>query len=190
MGSATIPPRRPSGSDRDRLRGQVVVREEEPTDIAAVRDVNERAFGRADEADLVDKLRDRRKVTLSLVAVKDGRALGHILFSPATIESGAEAFPAVALGPMAVLPECKRQGIGSALVRNGLAACRRAGHEVVIVQGHAEYYPRFGFVRASMFGVRCEYDVPDDVFMLTELRQGALLRHGGTARYQPEFGEL
>jgi putative acetyltransferase len=141
---------------------RVVVRPESLGDISAIREVDERAFGRPAEANLVDALRARRKVVLSLVAVLDGRVVGHILFSPAAIESGAGLFPVVALAPMAVLPEYQRQGVGSLLVSAGLEECRRLGHECVIVLGHAEYYPRFGFVPASRYGIKSEFDVPDE----------------------------
>ncbi|MBI3952025.1 MAG: N-acetyltransferase [Acidobacteria bacterium] len=167
----------------------VVIRQETPKDIAGVRHVNEQAFGRAAEADLVDRLRTRGKVMLSLVAVQDDRVVGHILFSSVTVESEGTAFPAVGLAPMAVLPELQRQGIGSRLVEIGLEECRNAGHACVVVLGHSEYYPRFGFVPASTYGITCEYDVPDEAFMAVELWQGALLGHGGTAKYQPEFNE-
>ncbi len=136
-------------------------------------------------------LRMRNKVTVSLVAEQDGRIVGHILFSPVTIVSTGTVFPAVGLAPMAVLPELQRQGIGSLLVENGLAECRRrAGHECIVVLGHPEYYPRFGFVPASEYGLKCEYDVPDEVFMAIEPRKGALLGRAGTVKYQPEFNEI
>ena len=168
----------------------VLVRQEELKDVVAVRYVNERAFGQPDEADLVDALRARHKVTLSLVAVKDDQVVGHILFSPVTIESDEVAFPVLGLAPMAVLPEYQRQGIGSALVRAGLESCRNEGHECVIVLGHREYYPRFGFVPASRYGIKCEWGVSDEDFMTIELRDGALRGRAGVARYQAEFASL
>jgi putative acetyltransferase len=119
--------------DDERL---LIVRRERPEDIAAVRRVNECAFARPDEANLVDTLRMGSKVTLSLVAVEDGQIVGHILFSPVTIESGDRTFPAAGLGPMAVLPERQRRGIGSQLVKAGLKECRNAGHDCVVVLGH------------------------------------------------------
>jgi len=164
-----------------------VIRHEKPEDIAAVRHVNEQAFGRPAEANLVDALRSRGQAMLSLVAVEDGRVVGHILFSPVTIESGERTFSAVGLAPMAVLPELQHRGVGSQLVKAGLDECRKAGCERVVVLGHPEYYPRFGFVPASSFGIRCEYDVPDEVFMAFELREGAMLNCAGIAKYQPEF---
>ena len=144
----------------------------------------------------MDALRARGQATLSLVAVEGHRVVGHILFSPVTIESvgesggesGGEPVAALGLGPMAVLPTRQRQGIGSLLVRTGLAACRDAGHGCVVVLGHPEYYPRFGFTRASRHGVTWEHPAPDEAFMLLELREGALGGRGGIVRYQPEFG--
>jgi len=168
----------------------VIVREERPEDRAAVRRVNEQAFGRAAEADLVDALRAHGKAVFSLVAVEGDQVIGHILFSPATIESDGKIFPALGLAPMAVLPERQKCGIGSLLVKTSLDECRRAGHECVVVLGHPEYYPRFGFAPASQYGIRCEYDVPDEVFMALELREGALQGRAGTAKYQPEFNKV
>ena len=166
---------------------EAMVRPEQPEDLPAIRFVNERAFGRLAEANLVDTLRGRGKVLLSLVALLDGRVIGHILFSPAAIESKTVLFPVVCLAPMAVLPEYQRQGVGSLLVEKGLEVLLRAGHDAVIVLGHAEYYPRFGFVPATRYGIRCEFDVPDEVFMAIELRPEALLGHHGVLRFQPEF---
>ncbi len=165
-----------------------VVRRERPADVARIRAVNELAFGNEVEADLVDALRARGQATLSLVAVAAHRVVGHILFSPVTIASGSEAVAALGLGPMAVLPAHQRQGIGSSLVRTGLAACRAAGHGCVVVLGHPEYYPRFGFTPASRHGVAWEHRAPDEAFMLLELHEGALGGRGGIVRYQPEFG--
>jgi putative acetyltransferase len=168
----------------------ITIRPEMPEDIPAIRRVNEQAFDRAEEADLVEALRRRGVITLSLVAVEDEDIIGHILFSPVTIESGESKLEAVALGPMAVLPSYQRQGIGSRLVRAGLEECRRLGHDVVIVLGHPGFYPRFGFVPSRRFGIRWEHDVPNEVFMVAELREGALTERGGTVRYQPEFASV
>jgi len=165
------------------------IRGEEPRDEAAVRLLNEEAFGSAEEADIVDALRASGKVTLSLVAELEGRVVGHILFSPVTIETPTRTVAAVGLAPMAVLPELQRRGIGSLLVRQGLEQCRRADHERMVVLGHPDYYPRFGFVPASRFGIRSEFGVPDDVFMALELRPGTFAGVSGTARYEEEFGE-
>ena len=170
-----------------------IVRTELPEDVAEIRRVNELAFGRPAEANLVEALRTNGKSSLSLVAVEDNRVVGHILLSPVTVGSAEQAdstFRAVGLAPMAVLPERQRCCIGSALVLTALYGARKAGYDCVVVLGHAKYYPRFGFVPASKFGLRCEYNVPDEVFMAIELRDGALSGHEGLARYQPEFDQV
>lgn len=163
------------------------IRRETAADFSAIYSVNERAFGRPNEANLVDKLREKDKVTLSLVAEENGRIVGHVLFSPMKIETDTGSYPAVGLGPVAVLPEMQRQGIGVCLIETGLDLCREMGETAVIVLGHSEYYPRFGFVPASQFGIRSTYDVPDEVFMALELQEGSLNGRAGVAYYQPEF---
>lgn len=164
----------------------MVVRREVPPDFDAVRIVNERAFGQPDEARIVDALRGLADA-ISLVAVLDNQVVGHILFTPVSIDGTDPRLSASGLAPMAVLPEFQRRGIGSALVHAGLEACRAAGHDLVVVLGHAEYYPKFGFVTAAKHGLRCEYPVPPEVFMVNELRPGSLARARGLVRYRPEF---
>jgi putative acetyltransferase len=165
---------------------EVNIRRETPADAAAVRRVNESAFETSTEADLVERLHAGARPLVSLVAEEDGAIVGHILFSPVTL-SGAAETPIMGLAPMAVVPAHQQRGIGSALVRAGLLACKELGFDAVVVLGHAEYYPRFGFQPAARFGVSCEYDVPDDVFMALELTAGALGRTGGTIRYHGAF---
>jgi putative acetyltransferase len=164
------------------------VRFETPDDAAGVRTVVELAFGRPEEADLVDALRKNSPFTLSLVAIDDARVVGHILFSPVTVVSADSSFEAIGLAPMAVLPERQNEGIGAALVRAGLDECRQRGETIVFVLGHPDYYPRFGFRPTRPFGIGCEYDVPEEVFMVAELEPGALAGRTGTVRYRPEFG--
>ncbi len=125
---------------------------------------------------------------ISLVAVEGTTIVGHILFTPVSLESPARAPRSLGLGPMAVSPELQRQGIGSRLVEAGLEACRSLGYEAVVVIGHPEFYPRFGFRPGNAFGLRSQFDVPDNVFMVTELTPGALARVGGLVRYVPQFG--
>lgn len=169
----------------------VEIRAERAGDEAAVRRVNELAFGRAEEAALVDALRAAARPHVSLVAVDGGRVVGHVFFSPVSLETegGPEdsSFAAMGLAPMAVLPGHQRRGVGSELVRAGLDECRRAGRDVVVVLGHPEYYPRFGFRPAGRAGLRCEYPVPDDTFMVVELRPGALAGRRGLVKYHPAF---
>jgi len=161
------------------------VRSEVVSDHDAVRQIHTLAFAGPTEASLVDKLRGFSG-SISLVASAAGGVVGHILFTAAQV-IGRQVRVA-GLGPMAVSPAWQRSGIGSALVQRGLEACRRAGYEAVVVVGHPEYYPRFGFQRGSSFGLRCQFDVPDEVFMATELQPGAL-SGGGELRYAPEFSE-
>jgi putative acetyltransferase len=166
------------------------IRAETTEDHDAIRRVNELAFGRPNEADLIDSLRANARPYVSLVAFVDEQVVGHIFFSPVSVESENNAFTAMGLAPMAVLPEYQNRGIGSRLVSEGLKECRRLGHDIVAVLGHANYYPRFGFTPASRKGLRSEYDVPDEVFMVAELVPGALEGRRGLVKYQPEFGKV
>ncbi len=173
----------------------VTIRPETPADHGAVYEVNERAFERAAEADLVEILRRDADPYLSLVAETRGHVIGHIFFSPVEIasveiESEAGSITAVGLAPMAVIPERQRQGVGSKLVREGLQACKRMGVQAVVVLGHPAYYPRFGFKPAEGFGLRSEYDVPAEVFMAMELKPGALEGIQGTVKYDAAFSEV
>src|SRR5580658_2740079 len=118
-----------------------LVREEQPGDGPQIRKVNEAAFGRRSEADLIDELRREGVVLLSLVAELDSQIVGHILFSRMTVETEQSSVPAVALAPMAVLPDYQRRQVGSQLVRRGIAALRERGERIVVVLGHKEYYP-------------------------------------------------
>lgn len=168
----------------------IVIRAETIEDQSEIRRVNELAFARPNEADLVDALREKAAPIISLVATLDEKVVGHIFFSPVTVGSERAAITAMGLAPMAVLPEYQNQGIGSQLVREGLKECRRLGHDIVVVLGHPEYYPRFGFVRASLKGLRSEYDVRDEVFMVAELKADALGGRHGLVKYHPEFGKV
>ena len=162
----------------------IEIREEQGGDLAGIRDVNRRAFGQDQEADIVDALRSSGAALLSLVAVLDGRIVGHVMYSPASIGGRVEG---AALGPMAVLPECQRKGIGSALVRAGNEEIKEDGWPFIIVLGHPEYYPRFGFRPASTRGIGCEWDVPDNVFMVLVLDEEKMRRVSGLAKYRREF---
>jgi len=172
------------------MRSDTLVRTEQLHDAEAVRRVNVLAFGRAAEGALVDALRGADGVTLSLVAEVDGQVVGHILFSPVEIDRDGGHDIAVGLAPMAVLPEHQRHGIGSKLIRAGLDRLREAGHGAVVVLGHPDYYPRFGFTRASRFGLRWEAECPDEAFMALELREGFLGTQPGVIRYRPEFSAV
>jgi len=163
------------------------IRPETTTDRAAVRAVNEAAFGTSVEADLVEAIRSKKTTLVSLVADADGKVVGHILFSPVSM-SEQPRLNVMGLGPMAVAPDHQRSGIGSALVREGLKRCKGLGCQAVVVVGHPEYYPRFGFVPAAKHALRSEYDVPAEVFMVVELEAGALTGVSGLVRYDDAFG--
>jgi putative acetyltransferase len=165
----------------------VTIREEAAADIVAIRAVNIRAFGQQQEANIVDTLRANGVVLLSLVATMNEQVVGHIMYSPISI--GPDVAGA-ALAPMAVLPEYQRQGIGSNLVKSGNLRLKDAGCPAVIVVGHAEYYPRFGFVPASTRGIRCEWDVPDNAFMLLVLDEAKMRGVSGLAKYRDEFSTV
>ena len=162
----------------------VTIRAEQEQDWDEVWAVEAAAFGREDEAQVVERLRENGKVVVSLVAEANGRLVGHILFSPVTIGQQCQG---VGLGPLAVLPEWQKKGVGKQLSMAGIAACRQLGHTRLVVLGHPTYYPRFGFVPASRFGLHSEYDVPDEVFMAQELEEGAFAGCAGLVRYAPEF---
>jgi putative acetyltransferase len=166
----------------------IAIRREAPGDAAAVREVTTLAFGQPDEAALVDRLRERVTPYLGLVAVDDRAIVGHILFTPVPLHTDGGVVALLALAPMAVRPGRQRAGIGSALVREGLAACRADGHDLVVVVGHPDFYPRFGFVRARPLGITSEPAFPDEAFMVAELTPGALGGRRGVVRYGPEFG--
>ncbi len=165
------------------------VRPEASRDIADIRAVNIAAFPTSAEADLVDQLRGKVSPWISLVAevsaAKPG-VIGHILFTP--VEVGGR--PALALGPMAVLPEHQGRGVGHALVRKGLDVCHAEGYSLLFVLGHPNYYPRFGFKPAPPLGITCEFDCPPEAFMVAELSGGALRGVRGVVRYHPAFNEV
>ncbi|MGF1520282.1 MAG: GNAT family N-acetyltransferase [Nodosilinea sp.] len=164
-----------------------IIRPEQPRDIEAIHRVNEIAFDRTNEADLVDQLRGVPH-TLSLVALVEGAIVGHIFFSPVTVAvTQAEDAPLLGLAPLAVLPEFQRRGLGSQLVRQGLTLCAPRDAKAVVVLGDPSYYGRFGFVPAQDKGLTCEYTVPDGAFRVLELQPGALAGYQGLVRYRPEF---
>ena len=166
----------------------LVIRSETPDDVAAVRSLNLVAFGQPMEADLVDALRASCDAALSLVAEIDGDIVGHILFTPATVDSPSRRVEGMALAPMAVHPSWQRRGIGSALADEGLRILESKGYPFVVVVGHAAYYPRFGFEPASGHGLSCPWPgVPDEAFMVIVVDPQSMEGVVGPVRYRSEF---
>ena len=164
------------------------IRDERASDEDAIRRVHLEAFGGDLEARLVDLLRERGKTIDSLVAVEAGDVVGHVLFSPVTID-GAESARALGLAPVGVLPANQRAGVGTTLIREGLSRCARAGYDLVVLVGAPAYYTRFGFHAAKPHGLDNEYGVSEE-FMVLELRERSLERARGLVRYAPEFAEV
>ena len=168
---------------------EIIIRDETGEDRSAVRTVNERAFGQPGEATLVEALHRHGAAVVALVAESAENIVGHILFSPVHVELSHDE-RLLGLAPMAVLPSHQRQAIGSRLVEEGLKRCAALGWDGVVVLGHPEYYPRFGFERASRFGLRWEAPCDDAAFMALALRPGTLDGRPGVVRYRPEFGRF
>lgn len=165
---------------------------EQKSDYTVIHEVNRLAFGGDEEARLVESIRNSELFIpeLSLVAVQDNMIIGHILFSPVTIETNEGPVEALSLAPMAVRPEYQRKGIGTALILQGLEMCQRMGYGLVIVIGHPHYYPRFGFSPARAKGLEAPFPVPDEAFMVLELSEGALDGVSGTVRFPEAFEGL
>ena len=173
----------------------IEIREECEEDFQEVRQVIVVAGGKnpGDEdaaADLVELLRERNKALISLVAVSSNKVVGHIMFSPVTVAVAPKDLFAVALAPLMVRPEYQRQGIGSMLAREGLNECTKAGYDMVVVLGHSEYYPRFGFTQASDYGLGRDSRISADPnYMVLGLKNGVLDEVSGVVQFAPEFKE-
>ncbi len=162
------------------------IRPERAADHAAVHALVSAAFEQPAEADLVAALREQASPIISLVCVEGDEVLGHILFSPVSLD-GHPDLKVMGLAPMAVTPRRQNGGIGAQLVRAGLDACRELGVAACVVLGHPQYYPRFGFRPSVEFGIDSVYTVPPEVFMAQELLPGVLAGRSGRAHYHPAF---
>jgi putative acetyltransferase len=168
----------------------ITIRPEAHSDHASIRRVVEAAFPTRLEADLVDLLRDRGKLLVSLVATFDGGVAGHVAFSPVCVErAGTIVARGAGLAPLAVAPEFERRGIGSALCIRGVEACAGLDMPFVVVLGEPAYYSRFAFRPASSFTLDNEYGA-GDAFLALPLRADGIPHGGGLVRYSSEFAEL
>jgi len=169
---------------------KIIIRKETPQDIDRIREINEVAFNQPNEGRVVDRIRESNSESLSLVAVLDEKIVGHIFFSPVEIETRSGIIKGMGLAPMAFAPNCQNQGIGSELVNEGLKIIREGNHPFVIVLGHPDYYPRFGFNKASIYGLTCQWEgVPDEVFMAIILDEEKMGGVSGEVRYRDEFND-
>lgn len=165
------------------------IRHETPHDADAIRQLTLEAFDhRTQEAKLVDLLRERGNLVLSLVAEDSEQIVGHVAFSPMSVDGAPAGFKALGLGPVSVLPTHQRKGVGSALIREALAQCTALGYDAVLLLGHLEYYPRFGFRPGRAFGLDSDYGNGDH-FMALPLRDGALDIVCGKAHYVSAFAD-
>ncbi len=168
----------------------IEIRQEKTSDYTQVFSLNRNAFGQDNEAKLVDALRSSGNFIpeLSLVALLNGEIVGHILFTKIVIRSDTgNTYESLSLAPMAVYRSFQKKGIGSRLVKAGLRKATELGYTSVIVLGHENYYPRFGFKPASRWDIKAPYDVPDNVCMALELVRNSLDGVNGTVEYPDEF---
>jgi putative acetyltransferase len=155
-------------------------------DELAIGEVCRQAFGGEDEGRLVDALREGGYQRVSLVAEVGGDVVGVIVFSELAIVTESASIPGLALAPLAVLPSHQRRGVGSMLAIEGLRVCRESGHAIVIVVGHPNYYPRFGFTAECALPLKCRFGNGPS-FMAIALSDGALDNVSGEVRYAPPF---
>ena len=168
---------------------EFAIREETWSDHRRVDAIVEAAFGRPNEAELVRTLRASDLLQLSLVAELSGAVVGHVFFSPVSVEGPASSPPIAGLAPLAVAPEVQGLGAGSALVRAGLEACVPLGWQAVFLVGSPAYYARFGFDLAAPLGFRYENESFDSAFQMLELVPGALAGCAGWVRYHESFSK-
>lgn len=183
----------PATSDKQpSIPGQMIsIRKEENRDRKLVSLIYKAAFGQPTEADLVEALHKSCPERLAMVAEEHGQVVGHILFTPATINTdNGEIITGMGLAPIAVTPDLQGQGIGSRLIKVGLSILKEQHCPFVIVLGHPRYYPRFGFAPAEQHNIRCQWPgVPAEAFMILIMKPEVLHQVNGVARYREEFNE-
>ncbi|MDI6402372.1 N-acetyltransferase [Balneolaceae bacterium ANBcel3] len=168
----------------------MIIREEEKRDFDAIISLNDAAFGQPQEGIVIDKVRNSDSEVLSLVAEMDNTIVGHIFYSTVVIECQNETVYGMGLAPMSVLPEYQKQGIGKKLVHESLKILKNKGVPFIIVLGHEDYYPKFGFETASKYGIKCQWEgVPDEAFMIMIFNSDRMSTIHGVAKYRDEWNE-
>jgi putative acetyltransferase len=168
----------------------LTIRPKIPADYLAITEVNNLAFGQLNEGKLVEDLRKNPKFVkeLFLLAETNGKIVGHILFFPIVIKLAAgKEKETISLAPLVFKPEFQKKGIGGELIKGGLKACRQSGYDSVIVFGHPEYYPKFGFKQAGLWEIKDTFGEPAEAFMAIELEEGVLEGASGVVELPEEF---
>lgn len=175
----------------------ISLRQEQLKDYPKTEALIEQAFRNEEMSDqqehlLVQRIRrsDAFIPELSIVAVnQQNEMIGQILFSKITIENKDQVTESLALAPVSIHPDYQKQGIGSMLMNRGLKNAKESGYTSVIVLGHPDYYPRFGFKPASLWGIEAPFDVPEEAFMALELEKDAFKNVSGVVQYSEAFSE-
>ncbi|MGF1754551.1 N-acetyltransferase [Vibrio makurazakiensis] len=167
----------------------MLIRTEAPADILVIDRLLKTVFETEAEANLVMSLRENSHLTLSLVAcTDDGEVVGHIMFSPVTVEG--EDYNWQGLAPLAVKEDHRSQGVAASLIKEGFASLFEFGYPGCVVFGDPDFYGRFGFKTASQFDFKCQWEVPEGAFQAIELAEGCFCGHSGQIEYSPEFNAL
>ena len=172
---------------------QISIRQETPKDIADIHALQVEAFGRSEEADLVDRLRDEDVLWLSQVALRNDQVVGHAAYSLVKVSDGGSVWRFPALGPIAVEPARQGRGIGGALIRAGIEVVSDAGYGLLFLVGHPTYYPRFGFQPALPLGFTSDWikpDGPHEHFMALVLDESLIGSIHGHLRYHQSFADV
>lgn len=166
----------------------LTIRSEAPGDAAGIRAVHLAAFDTPAEADLVERIRnsERYRPAFSILAVDDGEVVGHALLSYAELHHRDIARPVLVLAPLAVAPQRQHRGVGTALMHECIGRADHAGEPLIVLTGHPDYYPRFGFRPASRYGITPPEALPDEVFLARPLT-GYQETFRGELRYPPAF---
>lgn len=159
----------------------MILRKEEKKDFDEIRNINNICFNGDYESRLIENLRQGSNFILSLVAKDNGKIVGHIMYSRIKIGD----INSVALAPMCVIPEYQKKGIGTDLIKESFKYLKEINEKNIVVLGHTDFYKRLGFEKSANYGVKCPFDVPEDIFMVFELEKGSLTE--GIVEYGEEF---